>query len=48
LTSTECYAIAKMGLFHAFDTRDHPESMHLAVDVSGDDVNRFLETLGID
>jgi hypothetical protein len=48
LTSTECYAIAKMGLFHAFDTRDHPESMHLAINLSGDDVDRFLETLGID
>jgi len=37
-----------MGLFDAFDTRDHPESMHFAVDLTGGDVDRFLQTLGID
>ncbi|MFN0165611.1 MAG: hypothetical protein ACKV22_04195 [Bryobacteraceae bacterium] len=49
LSSTELYAIVKMALFQAFDTRQNPAAVASApVHVTAGDVARILETLGID
>ncbi len=48
LNSTERYAIAKMALFRAFDSREDPRRMHEDVHVATDAVEEILDTLGID
>jgi hypothetical protein len=49
LSSTEWYALAKMGLFAAFDNRATPEEMWRdAVRVHGADVAAIMELLGRD
>lgn len=47
LNSTERYAIAKMALFAAFDTRPSPREMSEAVAVRADAVAELLDRLGI-
>lgn len=46
LTTTECYAVAKMALFQAFDERDTPAAMHQPVRVRPSDAATILELLG--
>lgn len=48
LSGAERYAIAKMALFQAFDSRDTPEAMREAVRVRAADVGAILTTLNID
>lgn len=48
LSSAECYAIAKMALFQAFDERQTPDAMREAVRVTPAAVRSILETLNID
>ncbi len=48
LASTECYALAKMGLFQAFDERAGPGQMRERILLREADVEAILETLGID
>lgn len=47
LSSTECYAIAKMALFQALDERPSPGDMKQAVRVRAADVEAITETLGL-
>ncbi|MCX6621040.1 MAG: hypothetical protein NTY38_08145 [Acidobacteria bacterium] len=46
LTGTECYAVAKMALFQAFDERLKPLTMREPVLVRPADATAILETLG--
>jgi len=48
LSNSECYAIAKMALFQAFDEREAPEAMREAVRVTQAGVRAILKTLNID
>ena len=48
LSNTECYAIAKMALFQAFDDRQTPEAMRQAVHVTPGGVRAILANLNID
>jgi len=48
LSATEQYAIAKMALFQAFDERETPEAMRMAVHVGPADVRAILAGLNID
>ena len=48
LSATEQYAIAKMALFQAFDERETPEAMRMAVHVGPGDVRAILASLNID
>lgn len=47
LGATECYAIAKMALFQAFDERE-PGRMGAEIRVRPADASAILETLGLD
>ena len=47
LNSTECYAIAKMALFQAFDERESPPMLKEPVCVRRADVDAIVETLGL-
>ncbi len=47
LGSTECYAVAKMSLFQAFDQRPSPDHMNEEVRVQAADVESILATLDI-
>ena len=47
LTATECYAVAKLALFQAFDQRLTPAAMSEAVLVETADVESFLARLDI-
>ena len=47
LSGTECYAIAKMALFQAFDERETPALMKADVRVRNADVEAIVETLGL-
>lgn len=46
LSNTECYAIAKMALFQAYDERETPAAMHQPVRVRASDAATILELLG--
>jgi hypothetical protein len=48
LSGTECYAIAKMALFQAFDERPAPRDMKEEIRVRAADLEAILETLGIE
>lgn len=48
LNSTERYAIAKMALFQAFDSRENPNQMREDIRVALQEVEGILDTLGID
>jgi hypothetical protein len=48
LHATECYAIAKMALFRAFDERQDPARMKPEIVVRRADAESILETLEID
>jgi hypothetical protein len=48
LSSSECYAIAKVALFQAFDEREQPALMRQDVNVRAADVEGILTTLDID
>ncbi len=48
LTRSECYAIAKMALFQAFDERPNPDLMPVPVRVRSLDVDWILEKLRLD
>lgn len=48
LHASECYAIAKMALFQAFDERPDPASMSADVRVRAADVEAILINLGIE
>lgn len=48
LHPSECYAIAKMALFQAFDERPNPAAMSADVRVRAADVEAILITLGIE
>jgi hypothetical protein len=48
LSGTERYAIAKMGLFQAFDERETPEMMREAVRLTPAGVRAILANLNID
>src|SRR5947207_2133857 len=47
LNSTECYAIAKMALFQAFDERESPGMLKDAVCVRAADLAAIVETLDL-
>jgi hypothetical protein len=47
LSSTERYAVAKMTLFQAFDTRETPAQMNSDINVSPADVDALVEKLGL-
>ena len=47
LSSTECYAIAKMSLFQAFDERE-PSQMRREIVARRADIDAILDQLGID
>jgi len=47
LTSTECYAIAKMALFQAFDERESPRLLKEAVWVRAADLDAIVENLDL-
>jgi hypothetical protein len=47
LSITECYAVAKLALFQAFDHRPDPAAMTEEVGVAAADVESFLATLDI-
>ncbi|MGC4051201.1 MAG: hypothetical protein QM757_17715 [Paludibaculum sp.] len=48
LADNERYAIAKMALFEAFDTRETPVEMQAAVDVTAGQVEELLGRLGFE
>ena len=48
LSANECYAVAKMALFQAFDERSHPGLMKQDIRVRAADIEAILEGLGID
>ncbi|MGJ5820932.1 hypothetical protein [Paludibaculum fermentans] len=48
LADNERYAIAKMALFEAFDTRESPAEMNAAVEVSAEQVEELLGRLGFE
>jgi hypothetical protein len=48
LNSTECYAVAKMALFQAFDERPSPSSMKEEIRVREADIEGLLERLGLE
>ncbi len=48
LAANERYAVAKMALFEAFDTRSGPGEMHAPVRVDTRAAERLLEQLGLD
>ena len=45
LMSNECYGIAKMALFQAFDTREHPSMMKEEVRVEEADIDAIVTML---
>lgn len=47
LSATECYAVAKLALFQAFDERAEPERMKEPVLVHRSDMDGMIETLGL-
>jgi hypothetical protein len=47
LSGNECYAIAKMALFQAFDERETPALMKAHILVRNADVEAIVETLGL-
>jgi hypothetical protein len=47
LNSTECYAVAKMALFQAFDERESPGTLKEAVSVRAPDLDAIVENLGL-
>jgi hypothetical protein len=47
LSATECYAIAKIALFQAFDERPGPARMREEVRVRNADIDGIVETLGL-
>ena len=47
LSSTERYAVAKMGLFQAFDERAAPEHMKEPVRLRPADIEGIIESLGL-
>ena len=47
LSPTERYAIAKLSLFQAFDTRPAPEARWAPVNVSVTDIEATIQTLGL-
>ena len=47
LSSTECYAIAKMALFQAFDERESPRLLKEAVWVRAADLDAIVENLDL-
>ncbi|WP_321476757.1 hypothetical protein [uncultured Paludibaculum sp.] len=48
LADNERYAIAKMALFEAFDTRETPVEMRAPVDVGAEQVEDLLGRLGLE
>ena len=48
LADNERYAIAKMALFEAFDTRDNPQAMQTAVEVSAEQIEDLLARLDVE
>ncbi|QOY91478.1 hypothetical protein [Paludibaculum fermentans] len=48
LADNERYAIAKMALFEAFDTRETPVEMNAPVEVSAEQVEELLGRLGFE
>lgn len=48
LAENERYAIAKLALFEAFDTRDDPAAMHAPIEVVAEQVELLLGRLGVD
>ena len=48
LAGTECYAIAKMALFQAFDERASPSQMGVLVRVRAADVESIVAALGLE
>jgi len=47
LTSTECYAIAKIALFQAFDERESPRLLKEAIQVRAADLDAIVENLDL-
>ena len=47
ISATECYAIAKMSLFEAFDERE-PAQMQREIVVRRDAIDTILNQLGLD
>jgi hypothetical protein len=47
LSANECYAIAKMALFQAFDERETPALMKAHIQVRPADVEAIVETLDL-
>jgi len=45
LSSTECYAVAKMALFQAFDERESPKDIHREILVSNAGLASFVQIL---
>jgi len=45
LSSTECYAIAKMALFQAFDERETPKDIHREILVSNAGLSSLVQIL---
>ncbi len=48
LSPTECYAVAKMALFQAFDERPSPNGMKEEIRVREADIDGLLEKLGLE
>ena len=48
LNSTECYAVAKLALFQAFDERANPAQIRYEIRVRPADIDVILAKLGID
>jgi hypothetical protein len=48
LSATECYAVAKVALFQAFDERPNPSGMKEEIHVREADIEGFLEKLGLE
>lgn len=48
LAGNERYAIAKMALFEAFDSRDNPPAMNAPVEVTAEQVEDLLGRLGLE
>jgi hypothetical protein len=48
LSATECYAVAKIALFQAFDERQNLAQMKAEVCVRATDIEAIMERLGID
>jgi hypothetical protein len=48
VTATECYAVAKMSLFRAFDERPSPDALREEILVEAADVAAIFQRLGLD